>query len=349
MGQGHSIISVTSPFPDHGVIPLESSQSFLSFATVLRQPCPLMMTQSPQVDAMTPTAPLAKSPAEAGLSQIRWLDLLTGIGRDHGFFERISIDHLAMFVQENDTLLVSFDSAARVYAEEPEGFPLGFEMVQKRSWSLLSILSLRDPWFRSTDLIAFFDTLDHAGFFDSFAQVIFLGFGPANGHAACAYSAAAPGASVLASAPAATLDPDLVGLARDGRRDFRRYGDAPHLIGAARDAVILFDPIDAASCAHVSQFRAPHVTRAPLRFVGPAPHRLIRSGALLVPLLRALGNGRLSRSRVTDAIRPVRRRDPAYLWRLVQIAQARGQAGRARRIAQYAHDMTGDPRFIPNA
>ena len=167
------------------------------------------------------------------------------------------------------------------------------------------------------------------------------------------YDSAAPGASVLASAPAATLDPELAGFETrfhsDRKRDFSRYGDAPGLIGTARDVVILFDPTDAVSCAHAGQFRGPQVTRAPLRFTGPAPHRLIRAGGLLVPLLRALANGRLTRARVAEAIRPVRRTEADHLWRLVQIARSKGQVARALRLAELGLDVTGDLRFTEPA
>jgi hypothetical protein len=290
------------------------------------------------------------SPSGAsGLCQSDWFDRLARIGRGHGFFERVGVDHLALFVQESDTLLVSFDKAAQVFAEQADGLPLGFEAVQKREWSLLSIMSLGDPWFRSDDLMAFFDRLAEDGVFDSYERVIFIGFGPANGHAACVYSAAAPGALVLASAPAATLDPERAGYERrflSGRKgDFGRYGDAPSLLATARAAMILFDPTDPVSAAHAAQFRGEAVTLAPLRFTGPAPHRLIAVGGLLVPLLRALVNGRLTRGRLVDMIRTVRRADATYLWRLARIAQSQGQFDRARRIADYAADVTGEDRF----
>lgn len=285
----------------------------------------------------------------SGLDRSGWLGRLSDIGRNHGFFERIGAEHLALFVQEGDTLVVSFDRATRVFAEERDGLPLGFEAVQKREWSLLSILSTGDNWFRAPDLMAFFDSLKASGFFDSFSQVIFLGFGPANGHAACAYASAAPGAMVLTSAPAATLDPELAGFdrrfRRDRARDFTRYGDAAALAATAREVVLLYDPTDGVSAAHAAQFRAPCITRVPLRFAGPAPHRLIAAGGLLMPLLRALANGRLTRARVAELTRPVRRADPAYLWRLAQIAQSQGQFDRARRIADYAADVTGEDRF----
>jgi hypothetical protein len=293
----------------------------------------------------------AESPAStaSGLGQAEWLDHLRGIGRDHGFFERLGSDHLALFVQESDTLVVSFDRAARVFAQEADGLPLGFEAVQRKEWSLLSILSLEDHWFRSPDLMAFFDSLAASGFFESFVQVIFLGFGPGAGHAACAYSAAAPGAFVLASAPAATLDPERAGFDRRsvrGRRgDISRYGDAPTLTESAREVLVLFDPTQPVSCAHAAQFRGKQVTLAPLRFTGTAPHDLIRTGGLLMPVLRALTHSRLTRARMAAMVRPVRRSDPAYLWRLAGIAQEQGHYDRARRIAHHAAQVTGEARF----
>ena len=298
---------------------------------------------------MTLATPPAPATGACGLSRSGWLQRLSDIGRDHGFFERVGRDDLALFVQEGDTLVVSFDHATRVFTEESDGLPQGFEAVRKRDWSLLSILSTGDAWFRAPDLVAFFDHLATSGFFDSFAQVIFLGFGPAAGHAACAYASAAPGALVLASSPAATLDPELAGFDprfRPARaRDFSRYGDAPSLVAAASQAFVLYDPTDGLSAAHAAQFRAPCVTRVPLRFAGPAPHRLIASGGLLMLILRALSNGRLTRTRFVQMMRATRRADPAYLWRLAATAQAQGQFDRARRIARHAADVTGERRF----
>lgn len=296
---------------------------------------------------ITATTPPPHAAAEPG--QIDWVNRLRGIGRDHGFFERLGPDHLALFIQEGDTLLVSFDRAGRVFAQEPDGLPPGFEAVQRKEWSLLSILCLKDGWFRTPDLMAFFDGLARAGFFDSFAQVIFMGFGPGAGHAACAYSSAVPGALVLASAPAATLDPELAGFdrrfVRERRGDVSRYGDAPSLVATTRQTVILYDPTDPVSAAHAGQFRAKPVLLAPLRFTGPAPHDLIRAGGLLLAFLRALSHERLTRQRVAALIRPIRRAHGPYLWSLTEIAHRNGHADRARRIADYAADVTGAPRF----
>lgn len=293
----------------------------------------------------TPIAPRAPTPQ----NQSAWRDRIASIGRDHGFFAPIGQDQLCLFVQEGDTLVVSFDSAARIMAEEPNGLPLGFEAVQRKEWSLLSIMSLDDHWFRATELMAFFDHLAHSRFFDSFAHVIFLGFGPAAGHAACAYSSAATNARVLATTPAATLRPELAGFDRRflaGRRyDFSRYGDAPGLAASALRAVILYDPTEALATAHAAQFRGPQVTLAPLRFTGTTPERMIRHSGILTPMLRALCRDRLTSALVAGFIRPVRRADAAYLQGLIARARRQGQTGRAWRIADYAADVTGQADF----
>jgi hypothetical protein len=331
-------------------------QTDRSFAIVCRHSCngaapdhgPIRNQTSGDDKTMT-TNDSKAPPARAPQNQAAWRDRLASIGRDHGFFTPIGQDHLGLFVQEGDTLVVSFDSAARIIAEEPGGLPLGFEAVQRKEWSLLSIMSLDDHWFRATELMAFFDRLAHSRFFESFTHVIFLGFGPAAGHAACVYSAAAPNARVLATTPAATLRPELAGFDRRflaaRRYDFSRYGDAPGLVASALRTVIIYDPTEALATAHAAQFRGPQVTLAPLRFTGTAPERLIRHSGLLTPMLRALCRDRLTSALVAGFIRPVRRADHGYLHGLIARARRQGQTGRAWRIADYAADVTGQADF----
>ncbi len=295
-----------------------------------------------------PSAPLVdRNPL--GQTRAEWLSHLGQIGAQHGFFERLGPDHLALFVQEGDVLVVSFDKAGRVFAQADDGMPLGFAAVKRRQWSLLNIMALRETGFRDEDLFDFFDGLSQQGFFDSFEQVIFLGFGALCGHAACSYSAAAPGSHVLATNPAATLLAERAGFDRRFRhlrgRDFSRYGDAPAALSTAGRAVIVYDPTDAPSAAHAGQFRGDAITQIPLRFAGPELHQLFNADATLVPMLRALLNGRLTRARVANQVRPERRRVVSYLWRLAQLAQRDGRFDRAAIVADYAAAATGEQRF----
>lgn len=137
-----------------------------------------------------------------------WLARMDQIGNMHGFFDRVGAHHRALYVQEGDTLLVTFDEVGRIIRNGRDALPVGFDAVSKREWSYLGLMAEGDTWFRDEALYRFFDRLIDDGFFDSFDQVIFLGAGPMCGYAAAAYSVAAPGAKVLALSPAATLDRD---------------------------------------------------------------------------------------------------------------------------------------------
>ena len=102
-------------------------------------------------------------------------------------------------------------------------------------------------WFRDPAVFAYFDRLVDDGFFDEFERVIFYGAGPC-GYAAAAYSVAAPGATVVAVQPQATLDPRMtewddrfVEMRRTSFTD--RYGYAPDMLDAADQAFVLYDPI----------------------------------------------------------------------------------------------------------
>jgi hypothetical protein len=81
-----------------------------------------------------------------------------------------------------------------------DGLPAGFEMVRRRSWSLLSIMAQGDTWFLDDALTRFFRTL-HPRPFSRFSRVIFYGVGPDCGFAACAYARFAPGARFWRRAP----------------------------------------------------------------------------------------------------------------------------------------------------
>jgi len=285
----------------------------------------------------------------SGMTRQDWLSHLGRIGEDHGFFNRIGAEQLGLFVQESDVLLVSFDSAARVFADDVSGLPVGFQAVQRRQWSLLSLMSLTDGWFRDPELYAFFDSLRERKFFDSFRQVMFIGFGAGCGHAACSYSAAAPRPSVLVTAPAATLAPDVAGYddrhRHLRRRNFSQYGYAPAQLQTAREAVILFDPADRESAAHAAQFRGKRISRAPVRFAGPDLHKMLFETGTLMPLLRTFSNHRLGARRATMAMRDVRRQSPSYLWDLAARAERDGHPSRALRVARHAVQATDDPRF----
>lgn len=290
------------------------------------------------------------STAEDRPSRAAWLERMDQIGTMHGFFDRVGARHHALYVQEGDTLLVSFDEVGRILGQGRGALPVGFDAVGKREWSFLSLMADGETWFRDGALYTFFDRLIDDGFFDSFDQVIFLGAGPMCGHAAAAYSVAAPGASVLALSPAATLSreqaPFELRFRRAWRKDFsHRYGYAPDMIEAAQRAVIAYDPNELLDAAHAAQFRGTNVTRLRFRGAGQDLLSLLDPNANLDRCLKALANGRLTPLRFAQITRRLRQTSPVYLRRLLMRAEERGGTRLPLIAARAGLAATGDAHF----
>jgi len=272
-----------------------------------------------------------------------WLARMDQIGNMHGFFDRVGAHHRALYVQEGDTLLVTFDEVGRIIRNGRDALPVGFDAVSKREWSYLGLMAEGDTWFRDEALYRFFDRLIDDGFFDSFDQVIFLGAGPMCGYAA-------PGAKVLALSPAATLDRDAAPYELRFRKAWRktftdRFGYAPDMIGAASEAFIIYDPLELLDAAHAAQFRGRNVTRLRFRGAGRNLLSLLDPNANLDRLLKATGNGRMSPLRFAQITRRLRQTNPAYLKRLLDRAEERGGTKLPYIVAQRGLAATGDAHF----
>lgn len=279
-----------------------------------------------------------------------WLARMDQIGNMHGFFDRVGAQHRALYVQEGDTLLVTFDEVGRVMRQGRDALPISFDAVSKREWSYLSLMAEGDTWFRDDALYRFFDRLIDEGFFDSFDKVIFLGAGPMCGHAACAFSVAASGSTVVALSPAATLNredaPYELRFRKAWRKDFTsRYGFAPALLDAADAAFIVYDPLEVLDAAHAAQFRGDNVTRLRFRGAGRDLLSLLDTQSTLDRFMKATGNGRMSPLRFAQIIRQLRRSNPDYLKRLLIRAEKRGGTSLPYIVAQRGLAATGDALF----
>lgn len=294
--------------------------------------------------------PNTPPPSDARPTRAEWLARLAEIGRVHGFFERLGPRHSGLFVQEGDTLLVTFDQAERVFRKAPDGLPLGFSAVQRWEWSLLNIMAGKQTWFRDQALYDFFDRLVDEDFFESFDRVIFLGCGPMCGYAACAYSVTSPGAQVLAVNPAATLDREDAPFElrfRGARRlNFRdRYGYAPHMLEGAADAHVVFDPYEPLGAAHAALYRGPNITRHPIRWAGLGAPAILESDGALLRVLRALANDKLTPRRFSQITRASRRNFAPYVQTVVNRALQKGHDRLALMAARHGAAATSDPRF----
>ncbi|PYG27567.1 phosphoadenosine phosphosulfate reductase [Pelagimonas varians] len=282
------------------------------------------------------------------LSRAEWLTELKRIGQNLGFAEPLGKRHASIFVEDGDTLLVSFESVPGIEALSPTRTPLGFDMVRNNGWSSLSVLSQGDTWFRDAKVFAFFDQMLDDGFFDDFENVVFYGAGPC-GYAAAAYSVTAPGARVLMLQPQATLDPRVTGwderFLEQRRRDFTsRYGFAPDMIEAAHHAHVLFDPNEHLDAMHSALFERRNVTRHRLPLMGGALQADMIELNLLPSLLTAVAEDRLDTNTFAKMLR-ARRDHPPYLRRLLARIDADERSDLARLLCQNVVSRLDAPRF----
>ena len=246
---------------------------------------------------------------DAPFSYDVWLQKLVKSNARASAVEAIGARHFAYCLQGNRrVLLVTFENIQRARREVLDGGPRGLSLVQPWGWSLLSLLSVDDTWYRDRDVFDYFDELAAAGYFEAFDRVVFYGSGPSSAYAAAAFSVAAPGAVVLAISPQATLDPRRAGWddrfpeMRRTRFD-TRYGYAPDMLQACERAFILYDPESRLDAVHAALFDAEHVSTIALRGLGPHLEQELMAMGILPRILGVAAAGTLSRAVVSKLYR----------------------------------------------
>lgn len=251
-------------------------------------------SQAPRPESMTMTE-TATSPAD---TRAAWLARLDELAEDSGYFEPLGPRHWAFFADEGTTLLVSFQTLQELEARAPGDMPEVHRIAAAKGWSHLCLIADGETWFRDRRVWGYFDRLIDEGFFEDFDRVVFHGAGMC-GYAACAFSVAAPGASVLAVRPLASLAPSVAGwdrrYLRARRLDFTsRFGYAPDMLEGAGQVVVIHDSAVPEDAMHAALFRRRHVLRLACRYLGPQPEAGLADMALLEPLLTAAAEGRLT-------------------------------------------------------
>lgn len=282
-------------------------------------------------------------------SEREWLARLKKVGERTGYLEPLGKRHAALFQDAGPVLVVSFETAVSIRFARPDQLPMGFAVAQERGWSSLTLIARGDTWYRDPAVYAFFDRLVDEAFFDDFDRVVFYGAGMA-GYAAAAFSAAAPGATVIAVAPQATLDPRVTGWDRRflqmRRTSFTdRYGYAPEMLEGAARGFVIFDPLETLDAMHVALFTRPFVTKLRCPGLGPEIEPALSAMGMLTHLLWAAGDGLLD-EKVFYRLYRARRRHQPYLRRLVARMEDAGRPVLAALVCRYGATRLGLPRFL---
>lgn len=228
-----------------------------------------------------------------GLDAAVWKNRLIALIREVGEYRALGNRHFSTFLRQNDTLLVTFETIQGIRALSENAQPFGFDMVRARGWSHLGLISNGDTWFRDPAVYEYFDELIDTGTLEEFDRVVFYGAGPC-GYAAAAFSVSAPGATVVAVQPQATLDPDMTEwdprFTEMRRTSFTdRFGYAPDMMDAAAQGFVLYDPRETYDAMHAALFARPNVTRLRMPFMGGALQTQLIDMNLLYRLLSLAG------------------------------------------------------------
>ena len=255
-----------------------------------------------------------------------WLHKLDQIGEDSGYFEPLGKRHWAFFVDDSPTLVVTFETAEAIRTGSPAQLPMGHAIAAEQGWSHLCIIADGETWYRDEAVYRYFDRLVDDAFFEDFDRVVFYGAGM-GGYAAACFSVTAPGATVIAVSPVASLDPRVSewdGRFRHARRlDFtRRYGFAPDMIEGAGEVFVIYDPEVTLDAMHAALFTRPFVHKLRCRHFGAAPEAALSDIGVVGAMIRAGAKGRVAPSTFHRAFRQRRSHTPYILALLDHIDRA---------------------------
>lgn len=282
------------------------------------------------------------------LNDSDWLRRIEDIGETEGYFEPLGRRHSALFADRGPVLLVSFETHATIRAREDAQLPLGFTVAEAAGHSSLTLIAESETWFRARAVYAYFDRLVDEAFFEDFDRVVFYGAGSC-GYAAAAFSVAAPGATVIALAPQATLDPRLTGWDERFREMRRtsftdRYGFAPDMLEGVGTGFVIFDPEVTPDAMHAALFARPFVTLLPCRGLGPHVEMLLSEMDVLETMLQQACAGQFGAAEFWRLYR-ARRNAPRYLRHLAQKLASGGQIWREALVCRNVAERLNGPRF----
>ena len=302
-------------------------------------------------DAPTDTTTADCSPsaidASGATDRASWLQAIDDIGEEAGYFQTLGAKHWAYFRDDSPTLLVTFETVDAIRANVSQ-LPSGDAVATQNGWSHLCIIADGDTWYRDPAVYRFFDRQVDDAFFEDFDTVVFYGAGM-GAYAACAFSVTAPGATVLAISPRATLDPARVGWDKRDmahrRLDFKsRYGYAPDMTEGAGQVFLIHDPDHAPDAMHATLFARPWVTALHTRYLKDQIEAALGQMGALPQMIVAAAAGSLSPQTFARLWR-ARRKHVPYLKTLLGLAKATKHPNREFKICNNVTRRLNAPVF----
>jgi len=248
-----------------------------------------------------------KRDAETAPTREEWRQDLARQGQNDGFFEELGPDHDAYYTRGDGTLLVTFENLDHIYELNADRKPWGQGYAMSRGWSNLGLMAHDRTWYLDEHVHDFFERLRNEGFFAQFDKVVFYG-ASMGAYAACAFSAAVPGSTVIAISPQATLDRAVASWETRYHKVWRhnstsRYGYAPDMVAHAGQVYLFFDPTSQLDAMHASLFRGGNIHKFRCRYMGHRIASLWANMGVLKSVSDACVRGELSQARFSELMR----------------------------------------------
>lgn len=284
----------------------------------------------------------------SGLDKPEWTRRVMERAELEGAADKLGRNHFAAFIRSGRTLLVTFETVQGMRGLTESAQPLGWHLAQRQGWSHLLLACDGDTWFRAPEVFAYFDQLIDDGFFDEFENVVFYGAGPC-GYAAAAFSVSAPGSTVVAIQPQATLDPRVTEwddrFTHMRRTDFTdRFGFAPDMVDGAERVFVLYDPAMPLDAMHAALFTRSNVTKLRMRFMGEALQTHLLFMKRLLPLIHLAADGKLTAQSFARLYR-ARRSHLPYLRRVLTHLDGADRPGLTEALCRHVTARYTAPKF----
>jgi len=168
----------------------------------------------------------------------------------------------AQFTQRSgDTLVVSFDNLSNVKDPSLARETWGYGFYAAEGWSHMGVMAFEKNWYRDDALFDFMESKQ--SLFKGFSRVVMTGTSM-GAYAATAFADLAPGCTVVAFSPQATLKKSVVPWEErfnSGRKQdwSGRYAHGPDHCSTAKDVFIIYDPYFAPDRQHAEFYQGGNV------------------------------------------------------------------------------------------
>ena len=266
----------------------------------------------------------------------RWLADLRRSDHKRGWYYSEEKFAAQMTYRSKDTLIVSFDNLSSVKDPSLARETWGYPFYRSEDWSHLGVMAFEKNWFRDEMLFNFLEGQAKSGFFKRFKRVVMTGTSM-GAYAATAFSALAPGCTVMAFSPQSTLDKKLVPWEErfgSGRKQdwSGRYRDAPECCRKAKDVFVIYDPYFEPDRLHAERYQGDNIHHLKSWYSSHKSALFMRRADLLKGVMQAAVAGKMTPQLYYKMFRS--RRDlPWYYNGLADHALKAGHKGLAHIMA----------------